>query len=278
MSEPVGTEDREDVVASVRRLVSPEARPRAVLPVPGPDLLVLTPALRVVPEREAPLVLVLTEPAVEPEPQLPAPAPDGAPDGALAPVPDGASDVTPAPVPVEPESRFQVVDDDWLDAFRDERDGAAGHDGQAAAPVPDAESLAPELLDAELLAAEALDASQAGEAETDPPPGPTSVVAFPQCAEIRVSLAATADTATPDTARLGEPDGDPDGDLKGDLSRLTDPDGNPVTVIDEAALHEIVRALIREELQGVLGERITCNVRKLVRAEINRALAARALD
>ena len=49
-------------------------------------------------------------------------------------------------------------------------------------------------------------------------------------------------------------------------------------MLDEAALHEIVRNLIREELQGALGERITHNVRKLVRAEINRALAARALD
>jgi cell pole-organizing protein PopZ len=59
---------------------------------------------------------------------------------------------------------------------------------------------------------------------------------------------------------------------------LTDADGNPITVLDEAALNEMVRALIREELQGALGERITHNVRKLVRAEINRALAARALD
>jgi hypothetical protein len=59
---------------------------------------------------------------------------------------------------------------------------------------------------------------------------------------------------------------------------LTDADGNPITVLDEAALNEMVRALIREELQGALGERITHNVRKLVRAEINRALTARALD
>ena len=36
--------------------------------------------------------------------------------------------------------------------------------------------------------------------------------------------------------------------------------------------------LIREELSGTLGERITRNVRKLVRAEINRALTARDFD
>lgn len=38
-------------------------------------------------------------------------------------------------------------------------------------------------------------------------------------------------------------------------------------------LREMVREIIREELQGELGERITRSVRKLVRAEINRALA-----
>jgi hypothetical protein len=39
-----------------------------------------------------------------------------------------------------------------------------------------------------------------------------------------------------------------------------------------------VAQLIREELQGELGTRITRNVRKLVRREIQRALAARDLS
>ena len=47
---------------------------------------------------------------------------------------------------------------------------------------------------------------------------------------------------------------------------------------DEEALREVVRDIIREELQGALGERITRNVRKLVRAEINRAFASRELS
>lgn len=47
---------------------------------------------------------------------------------------------------------------------------------------------------------------------------------------------------------------------------------------DEAVLRDLVRDLIREELQGSLGERITRNVRKLVRAEIARALSVRDLD
>ena len=49
-------------------------------------------------------------------------------------------------------------------------------------------------------------------------------------------------------------------------------------VIDEAALRELVAQIVREELQGKLGERITRNVRKLVRREIHRALTAQDLD
>jgi hypothetical protein len=47
--------------------------------------------------------------------------------------------------------------------------------------------------------------------------------------------------------------------------------------LHEAVLSEIVRDIIREEFQGALGERITRNVRKLVRAEINRALMTKGL-
>lgn len=46
---------------------------------------------------------------------------------------------------------------------------------------------------------------------------------------------------------------------------------------DEVLLREIVRDLLREELQGTTGERITRNIRKLVRAEIARALAIQDL-
>ena len=48
-------------------------------------------------------------------------------------------------------------------------------------------------------------------------------------------------------------------------------------LFDDEALRGLVSALIRDELQGELGERITRNVRKLVRREIQRALAARDL-
>ena len=48
--------------------------------------------------------------------------------------------------------------------------------------------------------------------------------------------------------------------------------------IDMADLRPLVARLLREELQGELGERITRNVRKLVRREINRALTGREFE
>ena len=56
------------------------------------------------------------------------------------------------------------------------------------------------------------------------------------------------------------------------------PEEGLVTRVDASELHALVRTMVRNELQGSLGERITRNVRKLVRTEINRALAARSLD
>ena len=61
-----------------------------------------------------------------------------------------------------------------------------------------------------------------------------------------------------------------------------DPDGTTAAdtadTVDEAALRETVRALIREELRGELGQRITRRVRKLAHQEINRALAGREFE
>ena len=55
---------------------------------------------------------------------------------------------------------------------------------------------------------------------------------------------------------------------------VTEPDTDTEveTTLDAGELRELVASLMREELQGELGERITRNVRKLVRREIRRAL------
>lgn len=48
--------------------------------------------------------------------------------------------------------------------------------------------------------------------------------------------------------------------------------------VDPDMLRSMVAEIVREELQGPLGERITRNVRKLVRREINRAMTAHEFD
>ncbi|MEM6277006.1 MAG: hypothetical protein AAF714_08640 [Pseudomonadota bacterium] len=56
-----------------------------------------------------------------------------------------------------------------------------------------------------------------------------------------------------------------------------EPEPEPEVALDEEQLRDMVAEIVREELQGELGERITRNVRKLVRREVNRALAGQDL-
>lgn len=75
----------------------------------------------------------------------------------------------------------------------------------------------------------------------------------------------------------GGPDADQDEDGDGDDAVGLFSAGDEA-VIDMDMLRDLVAEMIREELQGPLGERITRNVRMLVRREINRALESRHLD
>lgn len=62
-----------------------------------------------------------------------------------------------------------------------------------------------------------------------------------------------------------------------DLGEMRQPFTFPETedgLLDEETLRDIIAEVVREELQGVLGQRITRNVRKMVRREIRLALAA----
>jgi hypothetical protein len=72
-------------------------------------------------------------------------------------------------------------------------------------------------------------------------------------------------------ARRQQEDEDEDADDGFDIfadDRLPDPD----------ALRDLVAEIVRAELQSDLGQRVTRNIRKLVRREIRRALAARDFD
>lgn len=52
---------------------------------------------------------------------------------------------------------------------------------------------------------------------------------------------------------------------------------DPLAMLDDAMLRDLIRDVLREELQGDMGERVTRNLRKLVRTEIARALTARGI-
>lgn len=69
-------------------------------------------------------------------------------------------------------------------------------------------------------------------------------------------------------------------EIEGDVWTDADSEGDDAgqgLVLDEEALRDMVSEIVRQELQGALGERITRNVRKLVRREIQRALTAHDL-
>ncbi|MCC1494669.1 hypothetical protein [Cognatishimia sp. F0-27] len=70
---------------------------------------------------------------------------------------------------------------------------------------------------------------------------------------------------------------------KGEARQASSPEPRPSLLgdgieIDEDLLREMVAEIVRQELQGALGERITRNVRKLVRREIHRVLISQDFD
>lgn len=274
MSGPLSSNEIEDVVSSVRRLVSVDGRSRpGSRPVSrdlGQDKLILTPALRVVPE----------EPATEPAETL------------------VLSAQVIEPAAAAPEPALQVVDADWEDPIWQESptslaelalgaeeaelistDEEPASGGMAPVLSDDFEEDEPETVVPLLRTAKA--PARPGDAEPGNDAAVPEETASPTAASATMSPEPEeAEASDPEQA---EPETGPPGPAAltasiDDVQTLVDKDGNPLTVLDEEALHEIVRTILREELHGVLGERITRNVRKLVRAEINRALTARALD
>lgn len=236
MSDPVTNVEIEDVLSSIRRLVSSEDRPKpqegtAQSPRqrdPDADRLVLTPSLRV--DDTAPK---------EGTPDDVAPQDDNAALKArvaeLEDVvsrqgdqwdPDGATD--------NANSGSPVASLPWEDYVPDGWEGSADADS----PDPAAREAPPEAEDA--------------------PPDP----ATPPTDDSPENLIADGDT---DLNRAEAQDA-------GDFLAGSD------DFLDEDALRDLVADIVREELQGALGERITRNVRKLVRREIHRALASQELQ
>lgn len=302
MAGPLTSEEIEDVVSSVRRLVSNEQSSRQLSRNLNAERLLLTPSLRVVSETSPLAPLILDAPASEP---TPVPAPEGSSaEEVLDAAPDDAVDLIEAEWEDElwaqteamPLGEVALVAEeaevllppaqDLPEAFAPEPEAddlpeawaEVGSDFAEDEPVPfvplrrRAESLAAKLAAGEVSDTLApggpeIEADQAGAGDVDPTLYENLVLAD----------APFADTPT-DTPTDRSTDEKAKAETRHIQTELLDADGTPLAVLDEAALQEIVRQMIREELQGALGERITRNVRKLVRAEINRALMARDLD
>lgn len=316
MSEPMSKTEIEDVLSSIRRLVTEDHRPQQRLHAPLADKLVLTPALRIQPARSdagkpfgaaEPLRLVAArapDRAASPSHQAAAVLeaalqghrddwePDGtegtpsvawsvdwdAADGEGAETAGSASSALPGAGAADtlsfpdlgadrPAEETSSEDDIWDDFLAEHRSAPLLAAGQAD-PWRPAQGRGPKARTAE--GAGQIETASNGQGEPAPAHGLTGL-AVP----VSVSRAELADDG-PDSPWPPTRSADPSGvRLQEGLSDPVPQEDPPG--IDERLLRDLVREVLREELQGELGERITRNVRKMVRAELARALTARDL-
>jgi hypothetical protein len=137
----------------------------------------------------------------------------------------------------------------------------------------------------------ASEASRVGEAGAPSVADPASGgPAMPPAGADETARKHWADNADRDLAARPEPDGASDTQPVSETMILHSPiapgmsaptddvDVPDTTILDEDTLRRIVAEVVREELQGALGERITRNIRKLVRREIRLVLASDEAD
>lgn len=304
MSEPMSAVEIEDVLSSIRKLVSDELRPQPRAQAPDPagkgdsagERLILTPALRVVaptaappPDGEAEVSLTIGRlaDAIGAAQRFESETGDPAPDELPAPVAALAPDEARAPGGLHfympEEALFAEVEDEdpaapWdgaglasgegdLLVFRSrQHEPAAPIAGPAEADDAVAEAFA-------RVVAEVLVETIAEEAQSAQRSAPATGVEADDLVwtdEAEAELLAELDR---DLEGVATPVGESDPQPEAANARVTG-----AIATDPEALREMVRQMIREELQGSLGERITRNVRKLVRAEIARAMTLHDID
>ena len=293
MSDPMTNTEVEDVLASIRRLVSDDNRlePQEKTTAAS-DRLVLTPALRVMddattPDQEedaladahdladdidADVEVDATDSADEDavddiahveEPQVSVSEDEGLDDAVEA----GATDTEADPITLDTVDLDQDTLMSIQDAFDEAERNEAAEDTADPEPeqAPDATSLT-----AKIAALETLIAGQTDEYEPETAGDGDNAGTEPPTLEWE-------DADEPDAAAPEWVAAEPDAPIEAapEEAQVFSSDED---VLDEEALRDLVSDIVREELQGALGERITRNVRKLVRREIHRALAAQELE
>lgn len=285
MSEPVSNVDIEDVLASIRRLVSGGAEQDRTQQGSAREVerLVLAPSQRVdTPGRsepdettpESPKAVDETQAEGDPAAPLTAPDTDEMME-AHAPEPEPQPDAAPAEPEPEPESGSvrealkeadaeaeaaagPAQDDVWLHEMSDGPTGEARAETASETWEPDGDDEDAFAEGAEAPTLEWRDMDEEGD-EDSPSVDPDDMDA-----DDAASAAFARDWD--DGARAAKED-----------ARATPLDIDEA-VLDEEALRDLVAEIVREELMGTLGERITRNVRKLVRREIHRALTCQDFD
>lgn len=271
MSEALSTSEIEDVLSSIRRLVSDDLRPapKSSAVAEEASKLLLTPALRVVQDTSAANARPIDDVVASVGAGVDQQAEDWEPETG-----DHSLDLPLTDSPAEMWEDVPVIEDyaapvDFISARRVEADPAEEADSafvaQAVAPVDAvAEPVQDEALPgwAQSAGAEEADASR---------PAPLSGGTVEPDATWADEAEAAVLQELQSAARIDRPHGPDEFELH--AREAVDAEGDEVPV-DEAMLREIVRDVLREELQGRLGERITRNIRKLVRAEIARVMAS----
>lgn len=278
MSNPVTNADIEDVLSSIRRLVSEDARPQAAPEkVNGMDRLVLTPALRVM-ESERPEEVTsgetfeeLSETAEDPIPEE-MPRPELLETHELV---DLNQDDTGRRNLEARIAELEAVISDTGDHW--EQDGEEGS-ANAGGPV--------QSLNWEDPSEEAVLEEEEVEAQAEPEPD-AEEAGFVEMAEEAFPVSDPVDFPMEPSAEVEDdfaPDDYEQASLEEEVAYAAEPDQEDAAeaatevVVDEDMLRELVAEVVRQELQGALGERITRNVRKLVRREIHRALTSQELE
>ena len=255
MTEAMSRREIEDVLTSIKRLVSQDAKSRPS-PAPAVEKLVLTPSLRV--KEPAPSC----DAAVVPSPDLPLdphePQDIASADNAHA-LSEPADDTVPEPAdkPAEDPAAGRMPGKDGSLIRRIAQAGLL-RDAAAADCT-------------ETVQTDAVQVSQpAPEIDPQVSEPPTDIIE-PQAsdADIEETLArleAVLSGQTPPERPAAPTDLAP-----------PDPSAAPAgeQIIDEGMLYQLVAHIVRQELQGELGEKITRNIRKLVRSEVARELQLR---
>ena len=304
MNDPVTNVEIEDVLSSIRRLVSEDARVRPVgwqaepvataaeaAPVAEAGRLVLTPALRVTEdaEQEADVPEADGDTATEAEEAMEARPEEGEfVHHAVDSDHDDAADAQ--DMFDDAEANVASSDDhDSAESFEDtSEDAGQGWATPEAAPLvlSDAaeeamvwedhhEEAEPDTAARAVTAEAATDAySEDDEATLHPVTQEADAEHDPDAAGF--IFASTRDGSGHDRAAsaAGMEQAD-ESDAMDDRAFLLSEDE---TILDEETLREMVAEIVRQELQGALGERITRNVRKLVRREIHRAMTSHELE